>query len=87
MVMQVEVIHILQDGSVLKADCEVGPGTTVAQAAEASTVWQQITPESIAGVGIHGQKVEWTTRVRTGDRIELYRALRCDPKQMRRQRL
>jgi putative ubiquitin-RnfH superfamily antitoxin RatB of RatAB toxin-antitoxin module len=36
--------------------------------------------------GIWGHKVPWTQLVNAGDRIELYRALRVDPKVARRQR-
>lgn len=36
--------------------------------------------------GIWGQKVNWTQVVKTGDRIELYRPLKVDPKVARRQR-
>ena len=36
--------------------------------------------------GIWGRKVPWTHVVQEGDRIELYRALKVDPKVARRQR-
>ena len=36
--------------------------------------------------GIWGRKAEWQTPVREGDRVELYRALKVDPKVARRQR-
>ena len=36
--------------------------------------------------GIWGHKVQWTARVHAGDRIELYRDLKVDPKVARRQR-
>ena len=36
--------------------------------------------------GIWGRKVPWTHEVQAGDRIELYRALKVDPKVARRQR-
>ena len=36
--------------------------------------------------GIWGRKVTWSHRVQSGDRIELYRALKVDPKVARRQR-
>jgi putative ubiquitin-RnfH superfamily antitoxin RatB of RatAB toxin-antitoxin module len=36
--------------------------------------------------GIWGHKVAWTHGVQAGDRIELYRALKVDPKVARRQR-
>ena len=36
--------------------------------------------------GIWGKKVPWTQVVQAGDRIELYRPLKVDPKAARRQR-
>jgi putative ubiquitin-RnfH superfamily antitoxin RatB of RatAB toxin-antitoxin module len=36
--------------------------------------------------GIWGRKVPWTQSVQEGDRIELYRPLKVDPKVARRQR-
>lgn len=36
--------------------------------------------------GIWGRKVPWTQGVQAGDRIELYRPLKVDPKVARRQR-
>jgi putative ubiquitin-RnfH superfamily antitoxin RatB of RatAB toxin-antitoxin module len=36
--------------------------------------------------GIWGKKVPWSQVVQTGDRIELYRPLKVDPKVARRQR-
>ena len=36
--------------------------------------------------GIWGRKAGWTTPLRDGDRVELYRPLRVDPKVARRER-
>jgi putative ubiquitin-RnfH superfamily antitoxin RatB of RatAB toxin-antitoxin module len=36
--------------------------------------------------GIWGRKVSWSSPVHDGDRVELYRALKVDPKVARRQR-
>lgn len=37
-------------------------------------------------VGVHGQRVALDARLGDGDRVEVYRPLRVDPKQARRQR-
>jgi uncharacterized protein len=37
-------------------------------------------------VGIYGKPCTLATVLRDGDRVELYRALLCDPKEVRRQR-
>lgn len=36
--------------------------------------------------GLWGRKAEWSTLLREGDRVELYRPLRVDPKVARRER-
>jgi putative ubiquitin-RnfH superfamily antitoxin RatB of RatAB toxin-antitoxin module len=38
------------------------------------------------GAGIHGRRVPLDTRLTDGDRVEIYRPLRADPKEARRQR-
>jgi len=40
-----------------------------------------------AAVGIFGQPQPRETRYQDGDRIELYRPLRCDPRERRRERV
>lgn len=42
---------------------------------------------SVAGVGIWGREVGPESRLKNGDRVELYRALPANPREMRRQRL
>lgn len=42
--------------------------------------WRTLTP------GLWGHKATWETRLRAGDRVELYRPLRVDPKIARRER-
>ena len=37
-------------------------------------------------VGVFGRKVTLKTPLRDGDRVELYRPLQCDPKEVRRER-
>jgi len=38
------------------------------------------------GVGVHGRRVSLDTPLADGDRVEIYRPLRADPKEARRQR-
>lgn len=67
---------------------QVPAGTTVAGAIEASGIRQRF-PEIDLGaqpVGVFGQVVELTTRLRDRDRIEIYRPLQADPKAQRRER-
>ena len=63
-------------------------GATVADAVRASPIAQLRPAWSIetGAVGIFGKSVSPSTTISTGDRIELYRPLQCDPKEVRRQR-
>jgi putative ubiquitin-RnfH superfamily antitoxin RatB of RatAB toxin-antitoxin module len=38
------------------------------------------------GTGIYGRRVTLDTKLADGDRVEIYRPLRADPKEARRQR-
>lgn len=38
-------------------------------------------------VGIFGKCVDLETMVKPGDRVEIYRALQCDPKELRRKKV
>ncbi|HZW50265.1 MAG TPA: RnfH family protein, partial [Rudaea sp.] len=65
---------------------EVAAGSTVADAIAASGILAQLPGFVPAGIGIFGRAVAPDTRLRDGDRVELYRALKIDPKQARRNR-
>lgn len=67
---------------------ESAPGATVETVIRRSGVL-----ERFPGIDLHGQKVGIFSRpvaldtpVRDGDRVEIYRPLRADPKEMRRER-
>lgn len=65
---------------------QLAPGATVAQALAASGL-AAVHPEiEGAPLGIWGRKATGEQRLRAGDRIEIYRALRVDPKVARRER-
>jgi uncharacterized protein len=65
----------------------IAPGATVADAVAASGLVERLalTPAAL-GFAIHGQRATADTPVADGDRIELTRPLRADPKQARRTR-
>jgi uncharacterized protein len=66
----------------------VSEGTTAQQAVEASGILQKF-PEidlSQNKLGIFGQLVKADTVLRERDRVEIYRPLIADPKEVRRQR-
>ena len=64
---------------------ELPPDSTVADAIRVSGIEASILSSPVA-FGVYGRLVEIDHRVRDGDRIELYRPLKIDPKEARRQR-
>ena len=65
---------------------QVSAGTTVSQALAASGLAAEYPEIEGAPVGIWGRKTTREHRLRSGDRLEVYRALRVDPKVARRER-
>lgn len=64
------------------------PGTTVEQALSQSEVIELLVntdPKSLE-VGVWGRRVERQQVLQNGDRLEIYRALKVDPKVARRER-
>ena len=67
---------------------QLAPACTVLQAIQASALLQAFPSLELekAAVGIWGRKVSLTHTLRENDRVEIYRALRVDPKIARRER-
>lgn len=67
---------------------QVRPGTSVREAIEISGLLDRFPGVDLAvnRVGIHGRLCALEDAVREGDRIEVYRPLRVDPKEARRLR-
>ncbi len=66
----------------------VSPGTTLEQAVEQSGI-KRLFPEIDLGVnkvGIFGKLGKKTAEIKAGDRVEIYRPLIADPKEVRRKR-
>ena len=63
-------------------------GSTLHQAIRSSGILEQCKEIDLARnrVGIFGKLRELDTEVREGDRVEIYRSLRADPKEARRKR-
>ena len=83
----IEVVLAMPDRQVLRS-VEVKAGSTIADAIEQSTVLEQFEDFVLdpAKVGIFGRKAAIDDLVRAGDRVEIYRPLLVDPKEVRRQR-
>ena len=66
----------------------VPPGATVRAAIERSRILERFSEIDLARnqIGIYGQPCAAGDLVQAGDRVEIYRPLRCDPKIARRQR-
>jgi len=66
----------------------VNAGTTVGEAIARSDILERFPEIEIENtkVGIFGKVVKATTVLNEGDRIEIYRPLIADPKEIRRQR-
>jgi putative ubiquitin-RnfH superfamily antitoxin RatB of RatAB toxin-antitoxin module len=83
----VELVYALRDEQEV-VTLSVAAGTTVREAIAFSGVaarYPQIDAEG-AVVGIHGRIVAQDAKLHDGDRVEIYRPLKADPKQARRRR-
>jgi putative ubiquitin-RnfH superfamily antitoxin RatB of RatAB toxin-antitoxin module len=86
-VVTVEVAYATRDVQTL-VTLKLPAGTTVEEAIEASGLLIHF-PEidlAVNPVGIFGKACPLDQEVKTADRIEIYRPLRHDPKEARRQR-
>jgi putative ubiquitin-RnfH superfamily antitoxin RatB of RatAB toxin-antitoxin module len=83
----VEVAYALRDRQALLA-LELEDGGTVEHVIRHSGILEAFPEIDIARsqVGIFGRAVSLDTRVRDGDRVEIYRPLIADPKDARRKR-
>lgn len=85
--INIEVVYALPDYA-HRVTLQVRPGTTLRQALEQSGILQRC-PEIDLGenkVGIFGKLRELDTVLNEGDRVEIYRPLKVDPKEARRRR-
>ena len=85
--MQIEVVLAMPEKQELVA-LDLAVGATVADAIEQSGIVAMFEDFKLdtSKVGIFGQKVSQTQELRDGDRVEIYRPLLVDPKEIRRQR-
>ena len=65
---------------------DLSPGSTVLDAIEASGLLQRLPQIELGRAGIWGRPVSPETRLRDRDRVEIYRPLIADPKEVRRKR-
>lgn len=87
--INVEVAYALPEKQIIRA-VNVDAGTTIGAAIVQSGIMMDF-PElefelEDAKVGIFGKAAAMTTELSDGDRVEIYRPLIADPKEVRRQR-
>ncbi|QBB70634.1 RnfH family protein [Pseudolysobacter antarcticus] len=85
--IRIEIAYADLERQVLQT-LEISLGSTVADALHISGIANTLGDAAISAdrIGIFSQPVELDTRLRDGDRIEIYRVLRADPKESRRRR-
>jgi hypothetical protein len=84
--IQIEVAYALPEEQFLFTE-EVAQGSTVAQALADSKLLKEFPNLNIDKVGIFAKLVDSNTILRPGDRIEVYRPLKVDPRDRRREKV
>lgn len=85
--MRVEVVYARPDVQTLLG-VDLPPGSTAAEAVRRSGILERH-PEIAwpgAPLGVFGRRVEPDRLLQEGDRVEIYRPLTADPKEVRRRR-
>jgi uncharacterized protein len=83
--MRIEVVYALPQQQ-KRVSLDLAPGSTVLDAVQASGLLQRLPQITLGRAGIWGQPVGPDTRLHDRDRVEIYRPLIADPKEIRRKR-
>ena len=83
--LRVEVVYALA-AETDAVTVQVPSGATAGDALRASGLLEKYRGIADAKIGIYGKVVAADTRLVDGDRVEIYRPLRLDPKEARRRR-
>jgi putative ubiquitin-RnfH superfamily antitoxin RatB of RatAB toxin-antitoxin module len=83
--MRIEVVYALAQRQE-RVSLELAPESTVLDAIRASGLLQRLPQIELERVGVWGRPVSPQTLLRDRDRVEIYRPLVADPKQVRRER-
>jgi len=84
--MNIEVVYLPKAEQLIKRHVAYMDGLTVADVLTQSELIADYPEIAQLNVGIFSTIVTLDTRVKPGDRVELYRPLLIDPKEKRRQR-
>lgn len=83
--VRVTVVYALPE-TASEVSVQLPEGATVADALESAARLGIECGQPVCAVGVFGRRVRRDARLRDGDRVELYRALKLDPKQRRLRR-
>ncbi len=84
--VNVEIIYIPIDETPLRILVRLNANSTVQDALEQSEIIKKHPEINSLTVGIFSKEVSRSTALRDGDRLEIYQALKIDPKAKRRER-
>lgn len=84
--MRISLVYASAPRTVHETVLEVPDGSTLAQALTQSGWLQQFPETATLPVGVWNHRATRETLLREGDRVEIYRDLRVDPKVARRER-
>ena len=83
--MRIEVVYALVQKQE-RVSLSLPPGSSVRDAVKASGLLPLLPQSEFERVGVWGRQVSAETRLRDRDRVEIYRPLIADPKEVRRER-
>jgi putative ubiquitin-RnfH superfamily antitoxin RatB of RatAB toxin-antitoxin module len=83
--MRIEVVYALPQRQE-RVSLDLAPGSTVLDAIQASGLLQRLPEIKLGRAGVWGRPASPDTRLRDRDRVEIYRPLIADPKEIRRKR-
>jgi putative ubiquitin-RnfH superfamily antitoxin RatB of RatAB toxin-antitoxin module len=83
--MRIEVVYALQQRQE-RVSLDLAPGSTVLDAIQVSGLLQRLPEIKLGRAGVWGRPASPDTRLRDRDRVEIYRPLIADPKEIRRTR-
>jgi putative ubiquitin-RnfH superfamily antitoxin RatB of RatAB toxin-antitoxin module len=84
--LTVEVIYALPLRQE-RVSLQLPPGSTALDAVRASGLLRLVAQGDLGRVGVWGRLVTPETRLHGGDRVEIYRPLLADPKEIRRKKI
>lgn len=84
--VNVEIVYVAADQAVVQLKVSLQAGATVSDALNESGILVAHPEVQALPIGIFSKRVTMETVLKPGDRLEIYRPLRLDPKEKRRQR-